>query len=243
MISMLVIAAFAVAITAMSSVAAAVVVNPPTQLRTNYDPPFATPLAAPVTNLTVRWIYVDPMIKGGVQSRFQVQVAKQTSGDLVWDSGEVASTAQEAVVNITLQYATGYQWRVRGALRSNTTDLGMSDWSVYAFFDTHPAPDSWAEVGAQWVGGHAQLRGDFTIANPAPIIRARVHVAGMGAFYLFINGRRVGDHVMDPPQTVYPKRIVYSTFAVEHMLTPGYNVLGLMLGNYKWGYTGKGWWW
>ena len=44
-----------------------------------------------------------------------------------------------------------------------------------------------------------------------------------------------GDHVMDPPQTVYSKRVAYTTFDVLAMLKPGHNAVGAMLGNYKWG--------
>ena len=54
-----------------------------------------------------------------------------------------------------------------------------------------------------------------------------------------MNDIRVEDHVMDPPQTVYPRRALYSTFDVTKVVqaaTPNLT-LGVMLGNYKWGYT------
>ena len=70
------------------------------------------------------------------------------------------------------------------------------------------------------------------------IARARAYVTGMGAFYLFVNGQRVGINVMDPPQTVYSKTILYNTFDVGELLTAGeVNHVGALLGNYKWGYT------
>ena len=54
---------------------------------------------------------------------------------------------------------------------------------------------------------------------------------------VWLNGQKVGDHVLDPPQTVYPKRVDYMAFDVLPMLTSGENVVGALLGNYKWGYT------
>jgi len=53
-----------------------------------------------------------------------------------------------------------------------------------------------------------------------------------------VNGKQVGENVMDPPQTVYSKTILYSTFDVTDLLKPGRaNHVGVLLGNYKWGYT------
>ena len=42
---------------------------------------------------------------------------------------------------------------------------------------------------------------------------------------------------MDPPQSVYSKRVLYSTFDLGPLLKPGTNTVGALLGNYKLGYT------
>jgi alpha-L-rhamnosidase len=83
------------------------------------------------------------------------------------------------------------------------------------------------------------MRSSKGLTLPAgTIARARVWVTGMGAFYLFVNGKKVGENVMDPPQTVYSKTVLYSTFDVAGLLVAGQtNQLGALLGNYKWGYT------
>ena len=66
----------------------------------------------------------------------------------------------------------------------------------------------------------------------------RAFCSGVGAFYLFANGVRVGENVMDPPQTVYSENVLYSSFDVAPMLAPGKsNSFGALLGTYKWGYT------
>ena len=47
------------------------------------------------------------------------------------------------------------------------------------------------------------FRKTFTLDN-APVSRARVAVCGLGHFELSINGRTVGDHVLDPPGPTMP---------------------------------------
>ena len=39
------------------------------------------------------------------------------------------------------------------------------------------------------------------------------------------------------PQSVYSRRTYYTTFDVTAQLLPGANSVGVILGNYKWGYT------
>jgi hypothetical protein len=58
----------------------------------------------------------------------------------------------------------------------------------------------------------------------------------LGAFYLYLNGKRVSDNVMDPPQTSYSRRVAYVSYDVTDMMQAGTNVMGAVLGNVKWGY-------
>lgn len=92
---------------------------------------------------------------------------------------------------------------------------------------------------ALWVGGGGQVRaiaGSLNVsAGAGTVTRARAYVTGVGSYYLYINGQRVGNHIMDPPQSVYSKRILYTTFDVAPYLRTGANDVGALLGNYKWG--------
>jgi hypothetical protein len=56
------------------------------------------------------------------------------------------------------------------------------------------------------------------IGGTGGILSARAHVTGLGAFYFYVNGNQAGDHVMDPPQTVYPKRIIFRSFDITSQL-------------------------
>ena len=61
--------------------------------------------------------------------------------------------------------------------------------------------------------------------------RAVVYYAGLGLSELYVNGKRVGDHVLSPGLTDYDKHVLYETFDVTGQLVQGVNAIGLILGN------------
>ncbi len=64
-----------------------------------------------------------------------------------------------------------------------------------------------------------------------PVKSARAYVSGLGYYELFINGKRVGDQVLDPAYTDYSKRVQYVTHDVTQLLNSDANALGIVLGN------------
>jgi hypothetical protein len=56
-------------------------------------------------------------------------------------------------------------------------------------------------------------------------------VTGLGQFEAFINGRKAGDHVIDPGWTNYHKQVLYVVFEVTDYLQHGRNVISLSIGN------------
>ena len=63
------------------------------------------------------------------------------------------------------------------------------------------------------------------------IRRATATYCGLGFSELYVNGKRIGDRLMDPGLTEYSKRCLYVTFDVTDRLRPGDNALGVVLGN------------
>jgi alpha-L-rhamnosidase len=61
--------------------------------------------------------------------------------------------------------------------------------------------------------------------------RATVYFSGLGVSELYLNGRKVGDHVLSPGLTEYPKRAFYVTYDVTRQLRREENALGVILGN------------
>ena len=78
--------------------------------------------------------------------------------------------------------------------------------------------------------------------EPAPYFRkqftfdgnpdnAKIHICGLGYYELSINGKKVGDHVLDPVPSQYDKRAYYVTYDLANHLIQGENVFGVILGN------------
>ena len=78
------------------------------------------------------------------------------------------------------------------------------------------APDAAAWVGSDWIGGGSELRMDWRLSSASPIVRARAYAAGLGAFELFVNGEKVGDHLMDAGQAVWDEKVLYAGFNVTN---------------------------
>jgi len=57
-----------------------------------------------------------------------------------------------------------------------------------------------------------------------------VKICGLGLHELTINGKRVGDHQLDPAWTDYASRVFYVTHDVTQYLHEGGNAIGVMLG-------------
>ncbi len=147
-----------------------------------------------------------------------------TSGSQTeWDSGKIASdeTGQIAYAGQALESGKSYAWKVRWwdqADRVSPYASGHFDTGLFQASD-------WK---ARWVRGGNELRKEFSLA--AKPVRARAYVAGIGYYELRLNGRKVGDRLLDSPYTVYDKRVLYSTYDVTGLLAQGGNAVGVMLG-------------
>ncbi|WP_353197860.1 family 78 glycoside hydrolase catalytic domain, partial [Parapedobacter defluvii] len=83
---------------------------------------------------------------------------------------------------------------------------------------------------------------DFYQEDPMPLFRksfnaskkvvsARLYVSGIGYYEAYLNGNKVGDHVLDPGWTSYEKQVLYAVYDVTKQLQKGSNTIGFMLGN------------
>ncbi len=79
-----------------------------------------------------------------------------------------------------------------------------------------------------------RLRREFFVRDR--VARARLYVCGLGLVEPWMNGERLGDEVLEPPQTTYDMRSWYVTRDATGSLRPGEtNAVGLWLGNGFWG--------
>ncbi|HWS01123.1 MAG TPA: family 78 glycoside hydrolase catalytic domain, partial [Prolixibacteraceae bacterium] len=96
--------------------------------------------------------------------------------------------------------------------------------------------------------------------DPSPLFRkefqlnkkvrsATLYVCGLGYYEAFLNGKKVGDHVLDPAWTNFDQRSMYVTYDVTNQLIKGANAIGFMLGrgqynpicNDIWGLSKSAW--
>jgi len=62
-------------------------------------------------------------------------------------------------------------------------------------------------------------------------VHATAYISGLGYYELYVNGRKVGDHVLDPGFTNYTQRVLYVTHDITDLLRSGRSAIGVMLGS------------
>lgn len=208
-----------------------------------------------VSNLTVEYL-TNPLGVDVEQPRFSWKISseergvKQTAWQVivgeslddvkkekgpVWDSGRISG---DKTANVEfagkLKSNTTYFWRVRTWL-----DEENAVWSTPATFHTGILDEK--EWQAQWISTQEEivdasplLRKQFQLEKKVEQAYAYVTAAGFYEFYL--NGEKVGDHVLDPGVTDYRETILYSTYNVTDLLKKGSNAAGAILGNTAWNF-------
>ncbi len=160
----------------------------------------------------------------------------------MWDTGKVSSADMLVTYSgNSLNPFTRYYWQVtawdKDGIRSVSDverfDTGMLDstnWQGRWISDGHdidfrPAPYFRKEV---------ELHG--------PVAEARAYISAAGLFELYINGHKVGDHMLDPLYTRFDRRNLYVTFDVTDLLSSGENAIGVVLGNGWYNHQSMGVW-
>jgi alpha-L-rhamnosidase len=167
------------------------------------------------------------------QSAYQVLVATKPDalgrdrGDQ-WDSGKVPSEESTQVVYAGRALVSGrtYYWKVRYWDKEGKG----SDYSRPARFGMGLL--SREEWTGSWISGGSakgnEFRKDFTL--DAKVIDARVYITALGYYELRVNGKRIGQNVLDPGWTTYPQRVLYTTYDISSALREGPNAIAVMLG-------------
>lgn len=89
------------------------------------------------------------------------------------------------------------------------------------------------EQAAQWIthGKATPFYARKTFFLNALPEKAVAKVCGLGQFQLYVNGRKVGDHVLDPAWTDYRKSVNVVSFDLAGLLRQGENVIAAEVGN------------
>lgn len=70
-----------------------------------------------------------------------------------------------------------------------------------------------------------------TFSTGKKIKSARAYIAAAGLYELSINGKKIGNHRMDPMYTRFDRRTLYVTYDVTQEINQGNNTIGVLLGN------------
>lgn len=194
------------------------------------------------------------------QSAYRILVAdtpellKKDTGN-IWDSGRCIS---DEFLNIIyggklLKSAVSYYWKVkvwdtRGAESSwteiKTFRMGLlkqEDWAPAKWIAMDTVLQKYKVYPGYQLAGNKvpflerearmpQFRKAFEL-NKKKVISAVAFISGLGHFELSVNGRKIGDHFLDPGWSKYDKSSLYVTFDVTNQLRNGENVVGVRLGN------------
>ena len=204
------------------------------------------PLSVERTAPRLSWI-ITADERGVMQTAYQIRVASSpellAKGEAdLWQSGIVESDQSIWVpyAGKPLKSNQRCYWQVKV-----TTTQGESPWSEVAEWGMGLMGETyWA---GRWIGWEAPfewdketthselssryLRTEFATAEK-PIRRATLHIAGMGMYELFINGKQIGDQVLAPAPTDYRRTILYNSFDVtEEVQQNATNAIGVVLGN------------
>lgn len=74
------------------------------------------------------------------------------------------------------------------------------------------------------------------------IVQARAYISAVGLYELYINGKKIGDHRLDPMYTRFDRRNLYVTYDVTKNLQNGKNAIGVLLGNGWYNFQSIGVW-
>jgi alpha-L-rhamnosidase len=206
-------------------------------LRTEY---LVDPLGIDVERPRLSWI-LSATEQSQKQSAYRILVASSLSvlqkdtGDL-WDSGKAASDQSVFVTYAGRPMASGMRcyWKVRVWDKQGRA----SQWSSPATWSMGLLKRS--DWHARWIG-----LGSAPNAKPGPLPfpwlrktfalqqrpqRATAYVNALGYYELYVNDKKVDDHVLAPAVSDYSKRNLYVTHDVTSYLVKGKNCIALWLG-------------
>ncbi len=186
------------------------------------------PLGIDICQPRLSWICAD----GKFQTGYQVKV--MCGGSIEWDSGLVSSGEMHCTCQVTMASRHRYTWQVR--LWDEQKQAGS--WSEEAFFETGILTAT--EWEAKWIRPETE-EFDTSKRQPASYLRrsfcvpntdhARLYITCHGLYVAWINGRRVGNHILTPGVNNYYRKLEYQTYDVSELLHVGENEILVALGD------------
>jgi len=183
----------------------------------------------------------------------------------IWDMNGVASEwSKQAFWSMGL--LSKADWSKAQWIAFKDEDQWKKEWKNHKSSELDKLkPMEWPNTSWPWLTGK-----DSTIFplyempnpkyDPSPLFRkefpvtkkvksAHLYICGLGYYEAFLNGKKVGDHMLDPAWTNYEQRSFYVTYDVTKQIRQDENAIGVMLGrgqynplcNDIWGLSKSAW--
>lgn len=107
-------------------------------------------------------------------------------------------------------------WETAGQPVNIVCAYGENPHETATVYSRAPLPAAW-------------FKKDFELERP--VVSARLYLCGLGYSEPYLNGEKVGNHVLDPGQADYETEALYQSFDVTGQLQRGANSLAVLLGD------------
>ncbi len=158
------------------------------------------------------------------QSAYQIWVAdspeqlEKFEGN-IWNSGKINSSQSSGVLfkGTPLQSRKKYYWRVKVWTADNkellSPEIGTFEMALLQETDWNA---DWVGFPSGWIGRVHYFRRVFHFNKD--LVKARAYVAGIGYYEFEVNGKKVGDYVLDPATSDFSKSVYYTTYDIKDYL-------------------------
>ncbi len=158
----------------------------------------------------------------------------------VWNQNGKASS-WSAPATFTTGLFTKADWQSAQWIAFRPEDQWRTEWEAAIASETKGVKKSFPWLTGQGFTMWEHLAAAKPVYDASPLFRqefqldrpirsATLFICGLGYYEAFLNGKKVGDHVLDPAWTSYNQRAFYVAYDVTKLLKTGFNALGAMLG-------------
>ena len=204
------------------------------------------PIGLDVKAPRLTWKINDPR-RGAIQKSYDISVGtdsiKVAAGKgSYWNTGKINSSNQMVVYDgKQLKPFQKYYWLLKVWDKNNQKIINEKLASFeMGMMDINNWKGSW--ISDSWDKNKKEspyFRHEFSAKKK--IKSARAYLTAAGLFELYINGKRVGNHQLDPTYTRFDRRNLYVTHDVTALLNEN-NAIGVLLGNGWFNHQSKAVW-
>ena len=195
------------------------------------------PLAVETRTPRFSWQYAGDFV--GTQASYRILVATdpallQEGKANMWDSGRVFSAKSIGIEYAGAPLRSHSRYFVCCFTEDTEGHVFYSETAVFetALFDAADWKGKWVSIPNNFNGGTLLFRKVIAVDASRKIVRARAYVCGIGYHEFFVNGKKIGQSVLNPGVTEYSERVFYCVYPMDELCV-GSNVIGVEVG-YGW---------